>query len=111
VTSVALFSLAGMPLFAGFLTKFIFFQSVAENDYYWLAAVAVVASFISLYYYLVVMKAIYVTHATETTRLRIPVVMQGSVVVLALLVFFVGLYPQPLFDLTDSVSAVLFASS
>jgi NADH-quinone oxidoreductase subunit N len=110
VTAVALFSLAGMPLFAGFLTKFIFFQSVAEADYYWLAAVAVVSSFISLYYYLMVMKAMYVTHAEETSRVSVPLVMQGSVVVLALGVFFVGLYPQPLFDLTDSVSAVLFAS-
>jgi NADH-quinone oxidoreductase subunit N len=111
VTSVALFSLAGMPLFAGFLTKFIFFQSVADNNYYWLAAVAVVSSFISLYYYLMVMKAIYVTPATETSRFHVPLVMQGSVALLALGVFFVGLYPQPLFDITDSVSAVLFASS
>jgi NADH-quinone oxidoreductase subunit N len=111
VTSVALFSLAGMPLFAGFLTKFIFFQSVAEADYYWLAAVAVVASFISLYYYLQVMRSIYVTPATETSRFKVPLVMQGAVVVLALGVFFVGLYPQPLFEVTDTVSEVLFASS
>jgi len=110
VTSVALFSLAGMPLFAGFLTKFIFFQSVADADYYWLAAVAVVASFISLYYYLVVMKAMYVTHATETSRIHVPLIMQGAVVVLAVGVFFVGLYPQPIFDMTDNVTAVLFAS-
>jgi NADH-quinone oxidoreductase subunit N len=111
VTAVALFSLAGMPLFAGFLTKFIFFQSVADNHYYWLASIAVVASFISLYYYLMVMKAMYVTHATETSRLQVPLIMQGSVVILAVGVFFVGLYPQPLFDLTDKVSAVLFSAS
>ena len=36
--------------------------------------------------------------------------MQGAVVVLMLGVFFVGLYPQPLFDVTDSVSKVLFTS-
>jgi NADH-quinone oxidoreductase subunit N len=108
VTSVALFSLAGMPLFAGFLTKFIFFQSVADADYFWLAGVAVVASFISLYYYLMVMKAMYVTHAEVTSRVNVPLIMQGAVVVLALGVFFVGLYPQPVFDLTDSVTAVLF---
>jgi NADH:ubiquinone oxidoreductase subunit 4 (subunit M) len=50
-----------------------------------------------------------VTHSEETSRLHVPLVMQGAVVVLALGVFFVGLYPQPIFDLTDSVSAVLFA--
>jgi NADH-quinone oxidoreductase subunit N len=109
VTAVALFSLAGMPLFAGFLTKFILFQSVAENGYFWLAAVAVVVSFISLYYYLVVMRAMYVSEPQDHTRFSVPLAMSGSLVVLTLGVFLVGLYPAPLFDVTDSVAAVLFA--
>jgi NADH-quinone oxidoreductase subunit N len=109
VTAVALFSLAGMPLFAGFLTKFILFQSVAENGYYWLAAVAVIVSFISLYYYLVVIRAMYVSEPEDHTRFSVPLAMSGSLVVLTLGVFLVGLYPAPLFDVTDSVAAVLFA--
>jgi len=110
VTAVALFSLAGMPLFAGFLTKFILFQSVAQNDYYWLAAVAVVASLISLYYYLQVIRRLYVSEPPEMTRFRVPLITQGAVVVLTAGIFFVGLYPAPLFDVTDSVAAVLFQS-
>jgi NADH-quinone oxidoreductase subunit N len=110
VLAVALFSLAGMPLFAGFLTKFIFFQSVAANDYYWLAAIAVVASLVSLYYYLQVLRQVYVSTAEDSSRFHVPLVLQGSVVVLALGVFFVGLYPAPLFDVTDSVAQVLFSS-
>jgi NADH-quinone oxidoreductase subunit N len=109
VTAVALFSLAGMPLFAGFLTKFILFQSVAENGYFWLAAVAVVVSFISLYYYLVVMRAMYVSEPQDHTRFSVPLAMSSSLVVLTLGVFLVGLYPAPLFEVTDSVAAVLFA--
>jgi NADH-quinone oxidoreductase subunit N len=108
--AAALFSLAGMPLFAGFLTKFIFFQSVAANDFFWLAGVGVVASLISLYYYLYVLREMYVTPAEDTSRLSFPLHLQGAVVVLTLGVFFVGLYPQPLFDVTDSVAKVLFAS-
>jgi len=109
VLAVALFSLAGMPLFAGFLTKFILFQSVAENGYFWLAALAVVASLISLYYYLYLLREMYVGEAPEPGRPRIPLLMQGAVVVLGVGVFFVGLYPAPLFDVTDSVAAVLFS--
>jgi NADH-quinone oxidoreductase subunit N len=108
--AAALFSLAGMPLFAGFLTKFVFFQSVAEADFLWLAGVAVVASFISLYYYLFVIREMYVTPPPDETRFRIEPVIQTAVVVLTIGVFFVGLYPQPLFDVTDSVSKVLFTS-
>jgi NADH-quinone oxidoreductase subunit N len=111
VTTVALFSLAGMPLFAGFLTKFIFFQSVADNDFYWLAGIAVVASLVSLYYYLQVLRVIYVSQPPEYSRFNIPLILKGSVVVLAIGVFFVGLYPAPIFDLTDSVANVLFATS
>jgi NADH-quinone oxidoreductase subunit N len=109
VLAVALFSLAGMPLFAGFLTKFILFQSVADNGYFWLAALAVVASLISLYYYLYLLREMYVSQPPEPTRFKIPVVLQASVVVLTIGVFIVGLYPAPLFDVTDSVSKVLFA--
>ncbi len=110
VLAAALFSLAGMPLFAGFLTKFILFQSVADNDYYWLAAIAVVTSFVSLYYYLQVLRQVYVTEPSETTRFHVPVVTQAAVIVLTVGVFFVGLYPAPLFTVTNNVAKVLFAS-
>jgi NADH-quinone oxidoreductase subunit N len=109
VMAAALFSLAGMPLFAGFLTKFILFQSVADADYFWLAAIAVVASFVSLYYYLQVLRVMYVSQPPDYTRFKVPMLMQASVVVLTVGVFFVGLYPAPWFDLTDSVAAVLFS--
>ena len=108
VLAVALFSLAGMPLFAGFLTKFILFQSVADNGFYWLAALAVVASLVSLYYYLYLMREMYVSEPPDRTRFRIPLILQGSGVALTIGVLFVGLYPAPLFDVTDSVSKVLF---
>src|SRR5581483_5409907 len=70
VLAVAMFSLAGMPLFAGFLTKFIFFQSVATAGYLWLAGVAVVSSLISLYYYLQVLREAYINPAEERSRLH-----------------------------------------
>jgi len=39
----------------------------------------------------------------------VPLLMQGVVAVLAVGVFFVGLYPAPWFEITDSVSKALFA--
>jgi NADH-quinone oxidoreductase subunit N len=110
VLAAALFSLAGMPLFAGFLTKFIFFQSVAANDYYWLAAIAVIASLVSLYYYLQVLREAYVSEPPAPGRFHIPLITQAAVVILTIGVFFVGLYPAPLFEVTDSVAQVLFSS-
>ena len=108
ITAVSLFSLAGLPLFAGFFTKFVFFASVTEQGYLWLASVAVFSSFISLYYYLIVLKAAYIDPTENRARISIPVFTQAVAVVLALGVFFVGIYPAPLFDVTDSVAKTLF---
>ena len=65
VLAGALFSLAGLPLFAGFATKFILFQAVVDEGYYWLAAIGVVTSVVSLYYYLQVMKQAFVIKPAE----------------------------------------------
>src|SRR2546428_13696647 len=54
--SIALFSLAGMPLFAGFATKFILFQAAADQDLLWLAGVAGVFYFLFPVFYLVMVQ-------------------------------------------------------
>ena len=76
--TIALFSLAGMPLFAGFATKFLLFQAVAKEGFLWLAALAVVNSLISLYYYLLVIRQMYVGEAEDKLRLRVPLRVNGS---------------------------------
>jgi NADH-quinone oxidoreductase subunit N len=109
--SAALFSLAGMPLFAGFATKFILFQSAAEEDMLWLAGAAAFFSFVSLYYYLVVIKVMYLDKSEETTRFPIPWREYTMVAVLTLGVFFVGLYPQPIFDAVEDGTQAMYESA
>jgi NADH-quinone oxidoreductase subunit N len=106
--SAALFSLAGMPLFAGFATKFMLFQSAADEDLLWLAAAAVFFSFVSLYYYLVVIRVMYLGKPEETTRFRIPWREYTAVALLTLGVLFVGLYPQPVFDAVEDGTQAMF---
>jgi len=106
--SIALFSLAGMPLFAGFATKFILFQAAAEEDFLWLSALAIVNSVISLYYYLVVIRQLYIEAPPEPGRFAVPYTITGAVAALVAGVIFIGVYPQPLFDVVDNVTAFLF---
>ena len=106
--SAALFSLAGMPLFAGFATKFILFQSAAEEDLLWLSAAAVFFSFVSLYYYLIVIKVMYLGKPEEPTRFQIPWREYTAVAVLTLGVIFVGVYPQPVFDVVEDGTQAMF---
>ncbi len=109
--SISLFSLAGMPLFAGFVTKFILFQAAVEEDMLWLAAVAVFASFVSLYYYLVVIRHLYLGQPAEPTRFPTPWMEYGALSLLVVGVFLVGLYPQPLFNAVEESTAFIFTAA
>ncbi len=109
VLAGALFSLAGLPLFAGFVTKFILFQAATDAGYYWLAGIGVVTSVISLYYYLQVMREAFVSKPGEgAEKLNVPLEMQGLAFAMMLGVFYVGLYPQQLFDAVDNATRYLF---
>lgn len=52
VMSIFMFSLAGIPPFAGFFGKYMLFYSAIKGGYTWLTIVAVVSSIISMYYYI-----------------------------------------------------------
>jgi NADH-quinone oxidoreductase subunit N len=110
VLAGALFSLAGLPLFAGFPTKFILFQAVWNEGYYWLVAIATVTSVVSLYYYLQIMRRAFVEKPAEGEEapLPVPLLMNGLAAGLMLGVLYVGLYPQQLFDAVESATSVLF---
>ena len=108
--TIALFSLAGMPLFAGFTTKFILFQAAADEDMLWLAGAAAFFSFVSLYYYLIVIREMYVGEAEEKTRFPTPWLEYTALTVLVAGVFLIGLYPRPVLELAEDATATIFVS-
>lgn len=61
VMTLALFSLAGIPPFAGFFSKFFVFAAAFKSGYYLIVFIALVNTVISLYYYLLIIKAMYIT--------------------------------------------------
>ncbi|MDE0682705.1 MAG: NADH-quinone oxidoreductase subunit N [Candidatus Poribacteria bacterium] len=64
---IFLFSLTGIPPFAGFFGKWILFTAVLEQGYYWLALVGLLNSVVSLYYYARIVKAMFFEDAGEET--------------------------------------------
>ena len=58
--TLCLFSLAGIPPFAGFFSKFFVFMAAFNAGYYLLVFIALVNTVISLYYYLLIVKAMYI---------------------------------------------------
>jgi len=60
ILMLALFSLAGIPPVAGFFGKFFLFTAAAQKGYYILVLIAVVNTIVSLYYYLMPVKAMFI---------------------------------------------------
>ncbi len=63
ISAVELFSLAGIPPFAGMFSKFFVFMAAAEQGSFWayfVVFIALVNTVVSLYYYLLIVKAMYI---------------------------------------------------
>lgn len=63
--TLALFSLAGIPPFAGFFSKFFMFMAAFKAGFVVLVLIALVNTVISLYYYLLIVKAMYINPSDE----------------------------------------------
>jgi NADH-quinone oxidoreductase subunit N len=101
---LSLFSLAGIPPVAGFFGKFFLFASAASAGYYWLVFIAVLNATISLYYYLLVVKAMFINkneqpleYFKSDTSTRFGLAISG------LGIFFLGFWSQ-IYEIITSLS-------
>ena len=98
---VFVLSLAGIPPLAGFFGKFYVFTAAARSGnslgLLWLVIIAIATSAISLYYYLQLLKQIYVTEPrNRVAPLRVNPATQAAVLALALAVVALGCVPDVL---------------
>ena len=63
--TICLFSLAGIPPFAGFFSKFFIFMAAFDAGFEWVVFVALVNTVVSLYYYLMIVKAMYINKSEQ----------------------------------------------
>ncbi len=111
VLAAGFFSLAGMPLLAGFFTKFILFQSVVQGGYLWLVFIAVIASTVSLFYYLQVIRQMYLFQPDgDASRWRLSATGYLTTATLFAGMVVIGLYGAPLYTVADRAAFALFGS-
>ncbi|HEY2138756.1 MAG TPA: NADH-quinone oxidoreductase subunit N, partial [Chthoniobacterales bacterium] len=99
--AVFLLSLAGIPPLAGFFGKFYLFTAAlrvgANHGLLWLVALALFGSLISFYYYLIVLKVIFVDKSSESVPTpSLDLLQRASIGALAMIVLFLGLFPGSL---------------
>jgi NADH-quinone oxidoreductase subunit N len=100
VMTLAVFSLAGVPPLSGFFSKyFIFAASFAAGDYV-LLAIAVANTVVSLYYYLLIVKTMYINSPDENSpaRFRTDNYNRITLTVCTAAIVLVGLFMSGIFD-------------
>ena len=111
VLAASLFSLAGLPIFAGFASKFYLFNAAASQGLLWLAGLAIFTSLVSLYYYLMVIRQIYIEPAVETRQIHVPRLTLAVLGVLFAGMIFLGVYPAPVLEAIQNASDVLLSAN
>jgi NADH-quinone oxidoreductase subunit N len=101
--AVFVLSLAGLPPLAGFFGKFYLFsvalRSTENYGLLWLVVIALFGSLISLYYYLLILKAAFVDGSnTSDFAFRPDLLTRLAIVVLALAVLLLGIFPASLLN-------------
>jgi NADH-quinone oxidoreductase subunit N len=102
-----LLSLGGIPPTAGFIGKFYLFAGLIETGNPWLVRLAILAvlmSAVSLYYYILFIKAMYIDAETEPEPVKLGPSLQVALAVAAVLVIYIGVFPQRLISLTQKAA-------
>jgi NADH-quinone oxidoreductase subunit N len=106
VMMLALFSLAGIPPVAGFFGKFFLFTAAASKGYYLLVFLAVVNVTISLYYYLLVIRAMFLRKSENPIPyFKSKIYMRLGLILTAVGIIVIGLY-SPIYDYIYELSSL-----
>ncbi len=103
---IALFSLAGIPPLAGFFAKLYIFKIVIEQSMYFLAIVGLLATVISAFYYLRIIKIIYFDKEKEKYDLDYNIGLKISLVFSTLLVALYFISPSKLLEIISNIMII-----
>jgi NADH-quinone oxidoreductase subunit N len=100
--AIFMFSLAGLPPFAGFFGKYYVFIAAIKADLTWLAVAGVISSAISVYFYLRIVVLMYFKSSDEHLVIEKNISGQLAIIISALLVIALGILPGSVIDLISN---------
>jgi NADH-quinone oxidoreductase subunit N len=109
VLAFSLVSLTGVPPTVGFMSKIYIFSAAVDTNLEWLALAGVLNSVISAYYYLRIIKVMYLAEPASEERLRFGFPIGLAITAAAAGTLFFGIYPTPLIQLARMAAEVLIA--
>ncbi len=103
---IQLFSLAGIPPLAGFFAKFYIFISVIEQSMYFLAIVGLLATVVSAFYYLRIIKVIYFDNSKEVFDKSDNISLKITLFITTIILILYFVYPSFLIKFVENISFV-----
>ena len=104
IMAIFMFSLAGIPPMAGFFGKYFLFKAAIDAGFIWLTIVAVIASMISVYFYIGLVVNMYFREDDGESKLSAIASAGGTKILIgvsAAIVFILGLFPSVLKNLIE----------
>ena len=98
VMTIAMCSLAGIPLTGGFFGKLFIFSSALEQNLLWLIIVAIIMSMVGIYYYFRVVIAMYMREPSGE-RIVVGSTATFALIFMAILTVVMGIFPGLLSNL------------
>lgn len=108
--TVALASMAGLPLTAGFMGKLLVFVAAVDGGHYGVVAVAIVGAAAGFYYYFKPILAVYSAGEPDAAKLTWPLLSRVTAIVLMLGILVLGVYPRALQKVLEPVAAAVVQS-
>ena len=103
--AIFLFSLAGLPPFAGFIGKLYVFAAGIHGELYWLVVWGALNSVVSLYYYARIVKLMFLDQpAAQDAPVSFPRADLGAVAVLSVLTIYLGIRFEWLYQAATAAS-------
>ena len=91
--AIFLFSLAGIPPFAGFIGKYFLFKAAIDAGFLWLTIIAVITSIIACYFYLSIIVQMYFKESTQEISIGKHSMSKITLLITAIGVVFISLFP------------------
>jgi proton-translocating NADH-quinone oxidoreductase chain N len=104
--AIFVLSLAGIPPMAGFLAKFYVFMAAWQGGAKALVIIGVMTTMIGLYYYLLILKSLFIAPPPSNEPVPIPPAMNVVLIVTGVLVIALGVYPNLVLTTIDQVRVV-----
>lgn len=105
----SLLALGGFPPLNGFWSKLVLFYSAINANLGWLAIIAIINSFVSIAFYVRIVKHMYVDKAMDLSKLKESNGFKAALIIAVIVIVAIGIYPYPFIQFASTAASSFLA--